>query len=183
MRLLSRFILVAGLLVGMAPLAWCGNNNYLKNADFKEGSQIWRGDGQAAFLKPDGTEGSEGDPGAIPVLRLALSNGQARAVFQEFYPHDAPRKLKFKVQVYASIDFKRSNRASDYQSEDNMPNADFLIRFLPDYFEHTASLKAGEWVTVTGSWDAMMASDDRALYFMVPPGEGVIYIKNPSLTP
>jgi len=181
MRSLSPLILTVGLLLGMASLALC--DNYLKNADFKEGSQLWRGDGQAAFLKPDGTEGSENDPGAVPVIRVALSKGQARDVYQEFQTRDVPGKLHFKVQVYASIDFKRSNHASDYQSDGPMPNTDFMIRSLPEYYEQTAKLKPGEWVTVEGTWTSPMSSDNRTVYFMVPPGEGVIYIKNPSVTP
>jgi hypothetical protein len=181
MRTLSPLILTAGLLMGMASLAL--SDNYLKNADFKEGSQLWRGDGQAAFLKPDGTEGSETDSGVIPVIRLALSKGQARAIFQEFHPKDAPSRLHIQVQVYASIDFKRSKHASDYRADDSMPNTDFLIRFLPDYYEKMADLKPGEWVTVQGTSMSSMPSDDRSVYFMVPPGDGVIYIKNPSVTP
>src|SRR5580693_7739441 len=127
MRSWSSLILTAGLLVATASLALC--DNYLKNTDFKEGSQCWRGDGQAAFLKPDGTEGEEGDPGAVPVIRVALSKGQLHSVFQEFQTADAPGKLHIKVEVYASVDFKRSNRASDYQTDDYMPmpNTDFMI--------------------------------------------------------
>jgi hypothetical protein len=181
MRSLSPLILTAGLLMGMASLALC--DNYLKNADFKEGSQLWRGDGQAAFLKPDGTEGSENDPGAVPVIRLTLSKGQRRSVFQEFQMKDAPNKLHFKVQVYASVDFKRSTHASDYESDDYIPNADFVFRFMPDYFQQTANLKPDEWVTVQGTWTSPTPSDGRAVYFIVPPGEGTIYIKNPSVTP
>jgi hypothetical protein len=64
-----------------------------------------------------------------------------------------------------------------------MSNADFMIRFLPDYYQETANLKPGEWVTVEGVCTSPMAWDNRSLYFIVPPGEGVIYIKNPSVTP
>jgi len=183
MRRLSPLIPAAGLLVGMASLALC--DNYLKNADFKEGSQLWRGDGQATFLMPDGTEGSEDDPGAVPVIRVALSKGQVHTVFQEFQTGDSPGKLHIKVQVYASVDFKRSSHASDYQTDDYMPmlNTDFMIRLMPDYYERMADLKPGEWVTVQATWTSPMASDDRSVYFMIPPGDGVVYIKNPSVTP
>jgi hypothetical protein len=180
MRRLLPLILTAGLLVGMASQALC--DNYLGNADFKEGSQLWRGDGQAAFLRPDGTEGSEGDPGAVPVIRVALLKGRVRTVYQEFHTGGAPGKLQIKVEIYASVDFKRSNRARDYQTYDYMPNTDFMMRMLPDYFEKTSELKPDEWVTVEGVCTSPMAGDNRSLYFIVPPGEGVIYIKNPSVT-
>jgi len=183
MRYLFACLLTVGLLVGTASLAL--SDNYLKNADFKEGSQMWHGDGQAAFLKPDGTEGSEGDPGAIPVLRVALSESQTRSIYQEFQPQDAPGKVHFSVDVYASLDFKRSKRAEDYQTEDfaGMPIADFMIRYLPDYFQQTAPLKPGKWVTIKATFGGQEASDDRAVYFIVAPGTGVIYIKNPSAVP
>jgi hypothetical protein len=169
------------LLVAMASFALC--DNYLKNADFKEGSQLWRGYGQATFLKPDGTEGSEDDPGAVAVIRLALSKNMVRTVFQEYNAQDAPGKVDIKVQVYASLDFKRSNRATDYDTDDNMPVTDFMFRYLPDGFQQASDLKPGAWVTVAGTLNSPAPSTDRALVFMVPPGDGVIYIKNPSVTP
>ena len=183
MRSLSPLFVATGLLVGMAPLALC--DNYLKNADFKSGSQMWRGDGQAAFLKLDGSEGTENDAGAIPVIRLALAKGQTHSVYQEFHPHDAPSQLVITVEIYASPDFKRSQHSSDYQTDDwfPMPNRDFTIRLLPDYYQHSADLKPGEWVTVEGTWSYLTPADDRGVYFVVPPGDGVVYIKNPSVTP
>jgi len=146
---------------------------------------MWHGDGQAAFLKPDGTEGAEGDPGVVPVLRVALAKGQRHFVYQEFNMQDAPAKLHIKVEVFASVDFKRSTHASDYQTDDwtPMPNADFLIRLMPDYYERTSSLKPGERVTAQVVWNSPMTADDHSVYFMVPPGDGVVYLKNPSVTP
>jgi len=183
MRSRSPLLLTVSLLLGIASLAL--GDNYLKNADFKEGSQMWRGDGKAAFLKPDGTEGSEGDPGVIPVLRISLSKGQPHSVFQEIHPHDAPGQLQIKVEVYASIDFKRSTHSSDYQTDDlwPMPNRDFAIRLLPDYFQYSADLKPGQWATVQTTWTDPTSAEDRGVYFLLPPGEGIVYIKNASVTP
>ena len=183
MRSPTPLLLAVGLVMvmGMASLGLA--DNYLKNTDFKEGSQLWHGDGQGAFLKPDGTEGSEDDPGAIPVIRIPLTKTQVHTVFQDFSTHDAPGKLHITLQVYASLDFKRSKVASDYQTDDGMPNADFLLRYLPDYFEQTAKLKPGEWVTVQATYSSPQPLEDRRICFMVPPGEGVVYFKNPSVTP
>ena len=148
MRSQAPFLLAVGLFLGM--MSWAIGDNYFKNADFKEGSQAWRGDGKAAFLKPDGTEGSEDDPGVIPVIRLSLSKGQAHSVYQEFQPQDAPGRLRIKVEVYASIDFKRSSHASDYATDDVMtiPNDDFGVRILPDYFQQPFHLVPGKWTKV-----------------------------------
>jgi len=184
MRAPALMTLSVVLLAGMMPFSL--QANYLQNADFKEDSQLWHGDGQAAFLLPDGTEGAEGDKGAIPVIRIHLSKGQSRVVYQEFQPKDTPARLHAHVQAFASLDFKRSQRASDYQSGDslsNMPTADFLVRLLPEYLEKTINLKPGQWVDVTCQWKVPTPSDDRIIYFMVPPGEGTVYIRNPSVTP
>jgi hypothetical protein len=180
-RFRSILVLAAGLLMGMASLAQC--DNYLKNADFSEGSQLWRGDGQAAFLNPDGTEASEGDPGSIPVIKVTLSKSRVHAVYQEFELHDAPSQLHIKLDVYASNDFKRSNRASDYNTDDFMTSVDFMMRMMPDYYERTASLKPGEWVTVQGVFKYLTGANSRTIFFMIPPGDGTVYIRNASVTP
>ena len=101
-------------LVGMVPFSV--RAEYLSNTDFKEGSQAWHGDGQAAFLKPDGTEGSEGDPGAVAVIRILLSKSQPRAIYQDYTTPDHPRSQHIKVDVFASKDFKRSKFPNDYDS-------------------------------------------------------------------
>jgi len=180
---LTSWALAAFFLAGM--MSFSLQADYLKNTDFSEGSQCWRGDGQAAYLNADGTEGAEGDPGVTPVIKVVLSSGHPNYVFQEFSPQDAPAALHFSVQVYASVDFVRSKHASDYQIDDGepMPTSDFMVRLMPDYNEQTATLKPGEWVTVSGTWTSPMTADDRSIYFFFPPGEGVVYIKNPSVTP
>lgn len=183
MRASTLIIMTALILAG--TMSFSLRADYLKNTDFKEGSQCWRGDGQAAFLKADGTEGADGDKDVVPVIKITLSKGQRRAVYQEFQPKDAPARLHVTVQIFASVDFKRSSHVSDYQTDDfiPMPNTDFLIRLLPDYYDKTARLKPGEWVTVDCEWGSPTPADDRSVYFFVPPGDGTVYLKNPSVTP
>jgi len=176
--------LAAGLVLLTASSALC--DNLLQNADFKAGTQGWHGDGKAVFLKPDGTEGSETDEGAIPVLRLSLAKGHPLSIYQIIRSKDALGALKLSVQVYASIDFKRSTHASDYLLQEEwlqMPVVDFMVRFMPDFWESDGTLKAGQWVTVGGEGLGSNAADVRSLFFVVPPGEGYVYIKNPTLTP
>lgn len=156
---------------------------YLRNTDFSEGSQLWRGDGQAAFIKPDGTECDGSDPDAIPVLRVVLAKGHPCAIRQDYLTPDNPRIQHLRVEVYASIDFKRSRFASDYESQDSIPNADFCIRALPGSSDSNADLKPGQWVTVKGDVDSAPPSNQRTIVFMIPPGEGIVYIRNPSATP
>jgi hypothetical protein len=170
--------------------------DYLKNTDLKGGLAGWHGDGVSAFLNPDGTEGAEGDKGVIPVIKITLSKGQPHAVYQEYETRDNPKTQHIRVDVFASLDFKRSKFASDYSPEINwkagsiwywsaaaIPNVDFWIRGAPGFLYKLADLKPGQWVTVDGRWDSPLAAENRAACFMVPPGEGTIYLKNPSATP
>lgn len=171
------------MLLGMTSVALC--DNLIQNADFKEGTQGWHGDARVVFLKPDGTEGSETDQGAIPVLRLSLAKAHPLSVYQVIHSKEAAGKLSVSIEVYASIDFKRSTHASDYTLQDDfsMPVVDFMIRFSPDWWEHDDKLKAGQWVPIRDTLSGLTSSDERSIFFIVPPGEGYVYLKNPSLTP
>jgi hypothetical protein len=190
----SPLTLAALILAGMIPLSL--QANYLINTDLSEGLAGWRGDGEAAFLNPDGTEGVEGDKGVIPVIKIALSKGEPRAVYQEYETKDDPKTQHLRIEVFASLDFKRSTFASDYSSDLNwhagqtwywtgeaIPNVDFWIRGAPGFLYKLANLKPGEWVTVDGRWDSPPPAEDRTVSFFVPPGDGAVYIRNPSATP
>ena len=170
--------------------------DYLKNADLKDGLAAWRGDGEAAFLNPDGTEGAEGDKNVTPVIKLVLSKGSPHSVYQEYETRDNPTTQHLRVDVFASSDFKRSTFPSDYTSTINwkpggvwywtgvaVPNVDFWIRGAPGFLYKLANLKPGEWVTVDGFWDTPPPAQDRTVVFFVPPGSGTIYIKNPAASP
>ena len=170
--------------------------DYLKNTDLKEGLSFWHGDGESAFLNPDGTEGAEGDKGVIPVIKIVLSKGHSRTLYQDYQTRDNPSTVHIRVEVFASSDFKRSKFASDYSPEINWkagstwywsveatPNVDFWIRGAPGFLYKLADLTPGQWVTVDGSWGSPLSAEDRSVCFFVAPGDGTIYIKNPSVTP
>ena len=167
---------------------------YLINSDLKESIAGWSGDGESKFLKPDGLEGDETDPGAIPVIKLDLSRGSPRAVYQEFVTRDKPTNLHIKVDVFASLDFQRSKFPSDYTitwkpggtwywSAIAIPSVDFWIRGGPGWFYKLTSLKPGKWVTVNGSFEGLSSDENRVVNFCVPPGEGAVYLKNAVVTP
>ena len=169
--------------------------DYLKNTDFSEGLSCWRGDGEPAFLNPDGTEGQEGDKGVVAVLKIPLSKGEPRSVYQEFDTKDNPKTQHLRVDVFASRDFKRSKFSTDYTpgisnwktggtwywSDEVVPNVDFWIRGAPGYLYKLANLKPGQWVTVDGRFDTDPV-EERSVYFFVPAGDGTIYLRNPSAT-
>ena len=193
-RPISPITLAVVLLAGMMPLTV--RANYLINTDLKDGLSGWHGDGEAAFLTPDGIEGAEGDKGVIPVIKIELSKGEPRSVYQDYETRDDPKTQHLRVQVFASSDFKRSTFASDYSPDINwkaggtwywtgeeIPNVDFWIRGSPGFLYKLANLKPGQWVTVDGRWDSPPPAEDRAVYFIVPPGDGTIYIRNASATP
>ena len=186
--------LAAVILAGLMPMTL--RADYLKNTDFKDGLAGWHGDGESAFLNPDGTEGAEGDKGVIPVIKIALSKGQPHAVYQDYETKDNPKTQHIRVEVFASFDFKRSTFAADYSQDINwkagqiwywtaeaVPNVDFWIRGSPGFIYKLANLKPGQWVTVDGRWDSPPPAEDRTVYFIVPPGNGVVYIRKPSASP
>jgi hypothetical protein len=191
----SKILAAAGLVaVAMAvPL----RADYLTNTDFSDGISGWHGDGEAAYLKPDGTEGAEGDIGVIPVIKLPLADRSSHAVYQEFETRDHPKTLQFKVEVYASSDFKRSASPDDYTqelgnfqsgntliwSDIGILNVDFWIRLDPGSYYKMQNLKPKTWVTVKVPWNSIEDDENRTINFCVPPGDGVVYIKNPSATP
>jgi hypothetical protein len=196
----NRLVPRAGLVAALAAFVWAGmmplslHADYLKNTDLKEDFAFWHGDGDPAFLNPDGTESDDGDKGAIPVIRIPLSKGEGRSVYQECEIKDDPKSLHIRVEVYASLDFKRSTFASDYSDDINWrstgiyygdqetPNADFWIHEMPGTIYQLSDLKPGEWVTVDCQYDITSPADQRTIYFGVPPGEGTVYIRNPSVS-
>ena len=185
--------LVVVVLVGLmsSPI----RADYLANTDLKEGFAWWHGDGEPAFLNPDGTEGAEGDKDVVPVIKIHLSKNQSRSVYQEYETKDDPKSLHVTLQVFASADFKRSAYADDYSSDINwkstgtyngadqeVPNADFWLHDVPGGLYQLSDLKPGDWTSIDCSFDCTTSADSRTLYFNAPPGEGTVYIRNASVT-
>ena len=193
MRPPSPIALVVFVLVGMLPFSL--RADYLKNTDLSEGFACWHGDGDPAFLDPDGTEVDDSAKGAVAVIKIPLSKGELRAVYQQYETKDNPKGLHFHLEVYASFDFKRSSFASDYSDDINWrstgiyygdqetPNADFWIHDMPSTLYKLANLVPGEWVTIDCDVDVTTPADGGIVYFGVPPGVGTIYIRNASVTP
>lgn len=106
---------IFGLMMVAAWILACpARANYLANPEFGIDLSDWHGDGERAFLKSDGTEGSEADSDAVPVLKIALGRGQARYVSQEIDLSGKPAGVHVQVDVFASADFQRSKFSSDY---------------------------------------------------------------------
>jgi hypothetical protein len=191
---LSKNLVAAGLWA--AAMAVPLQADYLTNTDFSDGISGWHGDGEAAYLKADGTEGAEGDVGVITVIKLPLAERSSHSVYQEFDTRDHPKTLQFKVDVYASSDFKRSASPDDYTSEVSnfqagttliwseiaVLNVDFWMRLDPGSYYKMDNLKPKTWVTLKVKWDSIEDDESRKIYFCVPPGDGFVYIKNPSVT-
>jgi hypothetical protein len=191
MKSILRSIVVLSVLSGLTVVSLRADN-FLKNADLKDGIAGWHGDGEPALLKADGTEGADGDPDVTPVIKIPLSSGDSRAVYQEISTRDKPTTMHVKVEVYASSDFKRSTHADDYTidwkpggtwywSAITIPNVDFWIRggSSNSWFYKLANLKPSAWTTVDGHFEGLPNDDDRVITFCAPPGHGTVYIKNP----
>jgi hypothetical protein len=177
--------------------------DYLTNTDLQQGMGAWHGEGETVFLKPDGTEGEETDPGAVAVLKMKLSPDKPRYIFQEIRTRDHPATLHLKVDIFVSDNFQASKSHDDYTPELSgcggafewasfgIPQADFWIKAGPstfrdgnayDYFV-TGNAVKGKWATIDHTFDTVSKVDDRVVYFCVPPGIGTLYLKNPSATP
>jgi hypothetical protein len=195
-RVLPRCSVALAILFLLGMISTSLRADYLANTDLKDGFAWWHGDGEPAFLTPDGTEGAEDDPHVIPVIKIRLSKGESSAVDQEYETKDDPKGLHVHIEVYASDDFKRSMFADDYSddinwkstgtysgNEQEVPNADFWIHDSPSGVYHMADLKPGQWVSIDCHFNATTPADERTIFFGVPPGDGTIYIRNASVTP
>lgn len=161
--------------------------DYLTNTDFKDSLGGWHGDGKRVLLLPDGTEGSETDTDAVPVIKLKLTS-RPEAVYQNYHVSELPPSVHVTIDAYASSDFKRgkfaSNAAFGSEISDGsyVPDADFWFREDPSYSIETLKIKTGQWFTLAGIVEYSEAVTERFIYFCVPPGEGAIYLKNPHIT-
>jgi hypothetical protein len=190
----TSILLAVAVLLGVTSFSL--RADYLKNGDMKDRVANWRGDGEAAFLNPDGTEGAEGDKGVIPVIKIALSKGHSRAITQDFETKENGAAPRVHVEVFASADFKRSKFDSDYSPDIDwkpgstwywgpgaIPKVDFWIQLSPGVCYKLSNLKSGQWTNVDGKWDTGMPAQNYTVSFIVPPGEGAIYIRKASATP
>ena len=183
----------------LAPMVPPPDPGYLKNSDFKDGLTSWHGDGEEVFLKVDGSEGTETDPDVTPVIKLALTHGQSRLVSQEIDLRNKPPTLHAQVEMYASKDFQRSKFPNDYTYLESfkimwlygnyVPDVDFWIRLGPGLqygicIYTTTEAKPGQWTTLKATWgQGEKPYDHFSVNFCVPPGDGFVYLKNPSATP
>jgi hypothetical protein len=163
----------------------------LHNTDLSSGSIAgWNGDGHIVYLNAEGVEGEQTDPGVTPVIKLSLSN-EASSVYQDVDTRNSPTKMDISVEVMGSTDFRRSKRASDYQQtwtggtwmtwEAAVPTVDFWIRLAPAIFSYKlANIQVGSWTTVTAHFTGLVPREEHTISFYVPPGEGAIYLKNPT---
>ena len=173
--------------------------DYLKNANLQDDYSCWHGDGERVFLKADGTEGTEADLGVTPVIKLSLSS-HVSSVYQEIETRDEPTTMHVKVSVFASNDFKRNVPENAYSKAWDgdgawywgggipvatvIPNVDFWIRGGGHgWYYKLAHLTPNAWVTVEGSYQGIEKATSQIVNFLVPPGTGAVYLKNPLVGP
>jgi hypothetical protein len=129
-----RGLLVAGGLVlagGTTPSFAEG----LENGDFSKGKSHWMGDGQAVFLKPDGTISPTDDsklsslplptgtPGAvltsktIPMIEIKLKTTQFADLFQKFKTAKVMDAMTAEVTFKGSADFALNDKATVFDRD------------------------------------------------------------------
>ena len=161
-----------------------------KNTDFSNGLAGWHGDGRMVYLAADGTEKDEAGPGLTPAIKLRLSH-DPQQTYQEVEVRNNPSKLDISVEVMPSANFRRSREASDYNvkwspggtwywSSDAIPDVDFWIKGAPGFFYKPVNLQTGQWLKIESHFENLKSTDAFTINFCVPPGDGAIYIKNPS---
>jgi hypothetical protein len=188
----SAAVLITALALCALPVR-AGEN--LANSDLKEGMAGWHGDGSLVFLNPDGTEGSEGDPGVTPVIKLELTRSGVRSVYQEVSVRDQSTQIAYKVEISAASKIVRSTSRDDYTSElfdyhtgdfhwtaIGTCNTDFWLRAGsdPNWYYVLGQPSVGQWTTVSGSASVDPNSNSLNVLYCVPPGEGAVYLRNPS---
>jgi hypothetical protein len=144
-----------------AVLSYAGANlapadPLLHNGNLQDGLSGWEGDGRLVYLNPDGTEADDANTGAIPVIKLRLSNDSETA-YQDYETHGSPTIA--------------------------VPTCDFWIRGGPGwYYKLANALKPGTWSTVSGHFENLIPTDNHTVLFCAPPGDGSLYIKNAVVT-
>ena len=160
----------------------------LKNGDLKDGLTYWHGDGQLAYLKDDGTEGSEGDLNVTPVIKIPLSHGHRGVVYQEFDSRENQPQVNIQLDLMGSPDFKNLSKPMGPNEEgsalEQYPRVpwDFQFLFLPNFPADSCKMSIGKWKTWKGEAQWAAHGDRYKLMFIVPPGEGAVYIRNLSLS-
>jgi len=163
--------------------------NYLTNADLTDSLGGWNGDGERVYLRTDGTEGNADDKDAVPCIKLRLTDG-VQSVTQEYETNDQPPSLHVTVQIYASKDLKiapfpddqTTGDGSHYVGNVRVPDGDCWVGEEPSHTRRGVPLKLGQWNAVDLVIRHMKQINDRTLSFNVPPGQGTIYIRTPSVT-
>jgi hypothetical protein len=189
MRFVFSLGLVAVALVGMTVFL---HADLFRNSDLSSGLSGWHGDGRLVYLAADNTEADDSAPGSTPVIKLHLAH-DSQSSYQEIEVRDNPSKLDVAVEIMASSDFRRSTEPSDFTSKWSaggtwywsalvVPTADFFIRGSPGYFYKVDNAPIGQWTKVEGHFENLKPTDQFTISFCVPPGEGSVYIKNPSVT-
>ena len=184
---------MAAFRVVLVVLAWFvltpAFANYLTNADLTDSLGGWNSDGERVYLRTDGSEGTADDKDAVPCIKLRLGDN-VQSVTQEYETQDQPPSLHVTVQIYASKDLKIAPFPDDQTTGDGshyvgtiyVPQGDCWIGEEPSHFKHGIQLKLGKWNAVDTVIHRMKQVSDRTISFNVPPGQGVIYIRTPSVT-
>ncbi|MDR3401212.1 MAG: hypothetical protein P4L99_01845 [Chthoniobacter sp.] len=107
----------------------------LENGDFSKGKSHWMGDGQAVFLKPDGTisptddsklsslplptgtTGADQKPKTIPIIEIKLKTTQFADLFQKFKTAKEMDAMTAEITFKGSADFALNDKATVFDRD------------------------------------------------------------------
>jgi len=175
-----------------------GNSLFAEDLDIQKFEEVKVGKAAPArivYLEADGTEGRQGESGAVPAIKMYLFPMPKTAsvgiellaqmdhlVMQDITPATTIKEGRIGVEVWASSDFKRvPNQDAHSKFGDGdfegypraLPDMDFWI--IGPHHSFLSYLTPGQWTHVEGKFQI---SKGAHFEFHVPPGTGYIYLKD-----
>ena len=142
---------------------------------------------QIVYAMPDASITEKGSPGAIPAIRLNLSEESEHLVMQDL-PTTGSKNLDVSVEVWASSDLlhgKGDGPWSDagpgtyyIQAAIVHPNVDFWFLRGVGHGYFLTNLSRGKWNKVVAHFTSPYAFNPEHFEFHVPAGTGFMLLRN-----
>jgi len=185
-------LLPCGILLALFTTAALAKD--FENGDFAKGKNGWLGDGKVVYLDAAGAASETQTPGSIPAVAIDLSKTQFKEITQKFETPEGTGALTVEVTYKASPDFKLNDKSSKFTKDNSwspgttwywsglvFPKVDLCIRLdKPDgYSYRLSSVQPGsDWKTLHFRWDNVGSKKDVKLSVIVPPGDGMFYLRS-----
>ncbi len=170
-----------------------------ENGDFAKNKNGWLGDGKVVYLDAAGAVSETQTPGANTAIAIDLSKTQFKEITQKFETREGTGALEVEVVYKGSPDFKLNDKSTKFTKDNTwspgttwywsglvFPKVDLCIRLdKPDGYSYRLSAvqPGSDWKTLRFRWDNVGAKKDVKLSVIVPPGDGVFYLRSVRVSP